>query len=99
LENDDLLDSGGNPQYMCNILGGKFMIVLNILSVIIQVFACLYLIVDIIYSIRSKKLQKEWDEERAMRVRMNPAISRAELCEQYVMFCKRNGGKVEFKDE
>lgn len=75
------------------------MILLEILSVIIQVFAVLYLLADMVSTIRNLRLQKEWDSERDMRLRSNPKISRAELCEYYVMFCKRNCCNVEFDYE
>lgn len=55
-----------------------------------------YLLADIILTIRTRKYQKIWNKEKAMRIKIDPNISRAELCEQYVMFCKRNGCKVEF---
>ena len=44
----------------------------------------------------NKKYQKEWNKEKAMRMRSNPKISRAELCEYFVMFCLRNDCKVDF---
>ena len=55
-----------------------------------------YLLADIILTIRNRKYQKIWNKEKAMRLKIDPNISRAELCEQYVMFCKRNNCKVEF---
>lgn len=51
---------------------------------------------SLMFTIRNKVYQKRWEREKAMRMRMRPSISRAELCEQYVMFCKRNDCKVEF---
>ena len=50
------------------------------------------------FAIRNRKYQKLWDKEKLMRIRLNPKISRAELCEFYVMFCKRNNCNVEFKE-
>ena len=47
-------------------------------------------------SILYVRYQKLWYKEKAMHQRVNPNISNAELCEQYVMFCKRNDYKVEF---
>ena len=73
--------------------------IFDILSVIAETFIYLYVFANVIYSIRNKKYQKLWDKEKAMRLRSKPAISRADLCEQYVMFCKRNSCNVEFKDE
>lgn len=72
------------------------MIILNILAWVTEIFMFLYVFADLIYSIRNRKYQKKWDKEKAMRVKIDPAITRAELCEQYVMFCKRNACKVEY---
>jgi hypothetical protein len=55
-----------------------------------------WVVFELVLSIRNIKYQKKWCEEKAMRLRIDPAISRAELCEQYVMFCLRNNCKVEF---
>ena len=71
-------------------------IMFDILMVFIETFVFLYVFADIIYSIRNKKYQKLWEKEKAMRLKTKPPISNAELCEQYVMFCKRNDCKVEF---
>jgi hypothetical protein len=72
------------------------MIIFDILIWVAEVFIFLYVLSDLIYSIRNLKYQKIWKKEKEMRVKVDPAITRAELCEQYVMFCKRNGCKVEF---
>lgn len=50
----------------------------------------------LILVLRDRKYQKLWDKEKAMRLRFKPTISRAELCEYYVMFCKRNDCRVNF---
>lgn len=72
------------------------MIIFDILVWIAEVFIFLYVFVDLIYSIRNSKYQKLWNKEKANRLRIDPAITRAELCEQYVMFCIRNSCKVEY---
>ena len=54
------------------------------------------ILVSLAFVIRNRKFQKLWDKEKAMRMRMKPAITRAELCEYFVMFCLRNDCKVEF---
>ena len=72
------------------------MILLEILSVIVRTIIWLYIFADLIYEIHTRKYQKLWNKEKAMRLKIDPNISNAELCEQYVMFCKRNGCKVEF---
>lgn len=61
-----------------------------------QLFIFFYVLYDLILAIRDRKYQKKWDKEKAMLVRVDPAITRAELCEQYVMFCKRNNCKVDY---
>ena len=72
------------------------MIIFDILIWIAEVFVFLYVFADLIYSIRNRKYQKLWNQKRLMLVRIDPAITRAELCEQYVMFCKQNHCKVEY---
>lgn len=72
------------------------MIIFNILTWVAEIFIFLYVFADLICAVRNNKYQKIWNKEKAMRVRIDPNISNAELCEQYVMFCKRNGCKVEF---
>ena len=69
---------------------------MTVLSFIIDILIFIYVLSHLILSIRNLKYQKIWNREKAMRVRIDPNISNAELCEQYVMFCKRNGCKVEF---
>ena len=75
------------------------MIIFDILLWVVEVFVFLYVFADIIYSIRNRKYQKLWDKEKALHLRIDPNISRAKLCEYYVMFCKRNNCNVEFKNE
>lgn len=72
------------------------MIVLNVFIAVIQVFIFIHLLEEIVSSVRNRKLQKEWADEKEMRLKCTPKITRAELCEYYVMFCKRNDCKVEF---
>ncbi len=72
------------------------MIIFDILMWIAEIFVFLYVFADLIYSIRNRKYQKLWNDEKAMHLRIDPNIKRAELCEYYVMFCKRNGCKVDF---
>ena len=75
------------------------MTTLIILFVSLATIMFLYVTINIIFLIRNKKYQKLWDKEKAMRVKIDPYITRAELCEYFVMFCKRNDCYVEFKDE
>ena len=46
--------------------------------------------------IRKRKYQKLWNREKTLRSKCKPTITKAELCEYYVMFCLRNDCKVDF---
>lgn len=72
------------------------MIVIKILGFIIELFILFYIVIDIMLSIRNQKYQKLWRLKKSTLVRIDPAITHAELCEQYVMFCKKNYCKVDF---
>lgn len=72
------------------------MIIFDILIWIAEVFIFLYILADLIYSLRNRKYQKMWNKKKDFYIKIDPAITRAELCEQYVMFCKRNDCKVEY---
>jgi hypothetical protein len=67
-----------------------------IINFLIGYFIFVYVLTDLIFTIRERKYQKKWNEYKAKLIKIDPAITRAELCEQYVMFCKRNNCKVEF---
>lgn len=67
-----------------------------ILDFLCYMFVFSYIVIDIIGSIKNKKYQKKWDEEKTMLIKVDPMITRAELCEQYVMFRIRNNCDVEF---
>lgn len=72
------------------------MIIVDILTVIAQVFICLLIFAEILCEIRTRKYQKIWNEKKTFYLKVKPSMSNAELCEQYVMFCKRNECKVDF---
>ena len=72
------------------------LIVFDILGVLVEVFVFFNFIADLILIIRNNKYQKKWNETKAKLIKIDPNITRAELCEQYVMFCKRNKCKVDF---
>lgn len=55
-----------------------------------------YTLSGIIAILIEREYQKLWDKEKAIKIKINPNISRAELCEYYVMFCIRNNCKVDF---
>ena len=67
-----------------------------IFEFLMYLFIFSYVFAEFIFAIRDRKYQKKWNIEKEKRIKIDPAITRAELCEQYVMFCKRNGCKVEF---
>lgn len=67
-----------------------------IIEFLIYLFVFFYVLFDLILAIRNRKYQNKWNEEKAKRIKIDPNISRAELCEQYVMFCLRNDCKVKF---
>lgn len=46
--------------------------------------------------IRYEAYQKKWDEVKANRIRIDPDVSNAELCELYVNFCYEYDCDVEF---
>ena len=72
------------------------MIIYKFIGLTIEVLMFGYVICDLFLLMRNIRYQKEWDKEKVMRMRTKPAITRAELCEYYVMFCLRNECKVEF---
>lgn len=72
------------------------MIIFEIICALVEGFIFCYVVADLILAVRNNKYQKKWNREKANRIRIDPNITKAELCEQYVMFCKRNGCKVEF---
>ena len=67
-----------------------------IVNYLLYLFVFLYALTDIIFTLRDIKYEKKWKKEKAKLIKIDPAITRAELCEQYVMFCKRNDCKVEY---
>ena len=79
---------------MRNILGGIFMTVLDIL---VGFFVLIYMLADLLFSIRNLKYQKLWNKQKANIKRIDPAITRAELCEKYVLFCKKHKCKVNYE--
>ena len=60
------------------------------------VFAGIYILSDLLYSLRNAKYQNLWNKEKANIIRIDPAVTRAELCEKYVRFCKKNQCKVDY---
>ena len=72
------------------------MIIFEILMAIIETFIFLYALANFINYVRVKKYQKLWYKEKVILLRAKPRVSNAEICERYVMFCKRNDCKVEY---
>jgi hypothetical protein len=46
--------------------------------------------------VRYEVYQKKWDEVKANRIRIDPNVTKAELCELYVDFCDKYDYHVEF---
>jgi hypothetical protein len=72
------------------------MIILDILCVIAGVLMLAFVVADFVLLARNIKYQVLWNKKKAKIVKIDPAITRAELCEQYVIFCKVNRCKVEY---
>ena len=72
------------------------IIVFEILGVLIEIFIFLYVVADLVLIVRNNKYQKLWNREKANIVRIDPAITYPQLCEKYVIFCKKNDCKVDF---
>lgn len=72
------------------------MIVIKILGLTMELFLVFYIVFDIMVSIRDRKFEKLWAEKKCSLVAINPGITKAELCEQYVTFCEENGCMVDF---
>lgn len=70
--------------------------IIEILCTLLEIFIFLYVIADLIFAARDSKYQKKWDKEKAMLIQIDPNITRAELCEKYVIFRKKNCCNVEF---
>lgn len=67
-----------------------------ILQLIFNLFMLLYILFDLIASLKNSKYQKLWNNKKALRLKIDPAISSAELCKLYVVFCKKYNCNVEF---
>ena len=72
------------------------MFIFSFLMIAANTFIFLYVLLDLIGSIRERKYQKLWDKEKEMCAKCTPRMTKAELCERYVMFCKRNDCMVDF---
>ncbi len=76
-----------------------FWIIFDVLCVFVEIFMFFYVLFDLVLSIRNRKYQKKWNETKAKLIKFDPMITRAELCEQYVMFRNKYSCNVEYKDE
>ena len=72
------------------------MMIYQTIRLTVEFLMFLYIVVDLALSKRKAEYQKLWEKEKAMRMRLKPTITRAELCEYFVMFCKRNNCMVDF---
>ena len=61
-----------------------------VLIMIAQIILIVCCIVDFMLIMRNKKYQKKWNKKKSDRLRIDPGITRAEMCEEYVYFCKKN---------
>ena len=68
----------------------------DVIRILIQLFILVYVLTDLVLIIDDRKYQKLWNKEKAMRIKLEPDISKAKLCEYFVMFCLRNNCNVEF---
>ena len=70
--------------------------ILTLLLLTICLYSLVYISIIAALNARNQRYQKLWYAEKAMQIKLNPRISRIELREYYVMFCKRNRCSVEF---
>ena len=71
------------------------MTVLIIFSIIIALLLAA-LVSDASALIKCEKHQRKWDSVKENRIRIDPDVSHAELCELFVEFCDKYDCKVEF---
>lgn len=72
------------------------MIVFQIIGALIECLMIFYVIFDLLIAARNAKYQKLWRLKKSTLLRLDPMLTNADLCEQYVMFCEKNDCKVEF---
>lgn len=72
------------------------MSLFQILGLVLEIFLLVYVILDLFMAARNAKYERLWRFKKGTLVRIDPDITRAELCEYYVDFCKKNCCKVEF---
>ena len=70
--------------------------ILRFIGLTIKLILLMYSIVLIVLIIRNARYQKLWNLKKATLLRVDPMISRGDLCEQIVMFCKRNDCRIDF---
>ena len=72
------------------------MIILRLICLIISLILLMYSAALIFLIIRNAKYQKLWNLKKETFLRVNPHVSRGDLCDQFVMFCKRNNCRIDF---
>lgn len=72
------------------------MTVFKIIALILEFFVFYYVVVDLVLTARNARYQKLWRLKKSTLIRIDPAITRAEMCEKYVEFCIMNNCKVDF---
>ena len=72
------------------------MILYKFIGLAVEAFILVYAIVNLVLIIRNKRYQRVWKLKKTTLMRVDPAITKAKLCEHYVMFCNKNKCKVKF---
>ena len=66
------------------------------MDIVLDIILIVLIVIGLASETKSKKYQKLWDKQKATTIRIDPAITRAKLCELYVEFCHKNCCWVEY---
>lgn len=69
---------------------------MTILETLVCLFFVVYISLSFILALKERHYQKKWFATKVNRIKIDPNVTRAELCELYVDFCRKNNCKVEF---
>jgi hypothetical protein len=69
---------------------------MTILETLVCLFVVVYLVLRFILALEEHRCQKKWFATKVNRIKIDPNVTRAELCELYVDFCRKNNCKVDF---
>ena len=72
------------------------MIVLAIIRIMAELVIFLYLLNNALEARRNKRFQEMWFKKKALLMKVDPVITKAELCEYYVKFREKNDCEVDF---